>query len=176
MRNLRNLLVIVGLGTTVAAQAALIPIGPFASPKIENFDALAPGSYAGFPAMAGFAGISRTPASNALLVGGGAVLPPLSAPNAMFGRGTDVFIRFQADRKQFGGYFRVPNAGINVTHATYIFRNAAMAVVGVVVAPVNPFGWQWRGWRSTIPFRSVEIRGNGALPGYVGMDAIRVEN
>lgn len=174
MRNLKSMLVLTALGAVMSANAALAPIGPFATPNMESFDALAPGAYAGFPGMAGFAGFSRVPVANALHVGGGAVLPPLTAPNAMFGRGTNVLIRLQADRKKFGGYFRVPNAGIAVTHARFIFRNAGGGIVGIVIAPVNNLAWQWRGWSSTIPFRSIEIQGNGALPGYVGMDLVRV--
>jgi hypothetical protein len=168
------MLVVTALGAVVSANAALIAIGPFASPNLESFDALAPGAYGGFAGMAGFAGFSRVPVVNGLQVGGGAVLPPLSAPNAMFGRGTNVMIRLQADRRKFGGYFRVPNAGIAVTQARFIFRNAGGGIVGVAVAPVNAAAWQWRGWDSTIPFRSIEIQGNGVLAGYVGMDLVRV--
>lgn len=175
MRNLKSLTLLAALATTVAAHAALAPIAPFASPKIEKFDALAPGAYAGFPGMFGFCGFGRIPAANALVVGGGAVLPPFAGPNAMFGRGANVVIRLQADRRAFGGYFRVPNAGIAVTHAKFIFKNAGGGVVGMAIAPINNAFWLWRGWLSNVPFRIIEIHGvGGALPGYVGMDDVRV--
>lgn len=173
MRNIKNLLILATLGSAVGANAVLVPIAPFGTPKTEHFN-LAAGAYAGFPGFAGFGGFSRVPAANALVVTGAPILPPLSAPNAMFGRGTNVMIRFQAPQTRFGGHFRVPNAGIAVNQAKFIFRNAGGAIVGIAVAPVNNLAWQWRGWGSTIPFQSVEIDGNGPIPGYVGMDYLRV--
>ncbi|HRI44928.1 MAG TPA: hypothetical protein PLL78_00250 [Fimbriimonadaceae bacterium] len=158
------------LGAVGSAHGLLVPIIPFPPTNMETFDTMPPGTYAGFAGMGGFAGFSRVPAVNAMQVGGGPILPPLSPPNAMYGRGTDVLLRFQAPRRRFGGWFRVANSGVVVTQATFIFRNSASIIVGIAVVPINTASWQWYGWFSTLAFHSVEIQGNGTSPGYVGMD------
>lgn len=174
MLKLRATLVCAALGGALSAQAILVPIFPFMPSHMETFDAMVPNSYAGFAGMGGFAGFARMPAVNAMHVTGAPLLPPLSMPNAMYGRGTDVMIRLQQPRKRFGGWFRVANAGVTVTQATFTFRNTSMVVVGTATVPVNTGAWQWYGWFSTSPFVIVEITGNGLSPGYVGMDHVLV--
>lgn len=155
---------------------AAVPIGVFASPTQERFDALAATTYASFTGFSGMAGFSRIGTGGLLLVNNApAILPPLSLANDMFGRGVNVNIRFQKQYKQFGGYFRVPNAGVVVSVARFDFYRGGLFVATVTRA-VNNLSWQWAGWDLGPDggFDRVEIRGNGALPGYVGMDNLVV--
>ncbi len=91
----------------------------------------------------------------------------------MFGRGTDVRIDFSSVRRLFGGYFRVPNAGIAVPDATFVFYKGG-AFIGAAVVPVNNGAWAWAGYdlSGLGGYDRVEIIGSGSLPGYVGMDVM----
>jgi hypothetical protein len=155
---------------------AQVPFGPFVSPTQERFDALAPGGYAGFAGFGGAGVLTRIGAGGALFVNNNpGILPSLTFPNAMFGRGVNVRIAFAQRRKRFGGYFRVPFAGVPVNMAMYRFYQGAV-LVAVTIAPVNNAGYLWRGWDlgAIGGFDRVEIFGNGGIPGYVGMDNLVV--
>lgn len=154
-----------------AAQAVVVPVGPFAPTNQENFDLLAPGSYPVFPGMAGFATFNRYGGGGALLVGHTGMVP-VTPPNAMFGRGVDVDIHLKAFRTEFGGFFRNPDVGVNVNKAKFIFMNG-INPVGSAIGPITP-AFAWLGYRSSVPFNRVIVLGNGSLPGYVGMDNVIV--
>lgn len=149
------------------------PSVPFAN-NFENFDAMTAGSYTSFPAMAGAAWVARI-GTGGLLHIDGTLLPALSPPHSMWGRGVDVLWRFSTTKRWFGGFFRAVAAGFPVTAMTVRFFNGAMPV-GSVVVPISTTSWGWRGWIVPCQFDRVEIYGNGSLPGYVGMDDIRVRN
>jgi hypothetical protein len=158
---------------------AQVPVGPFgpSAPAVnnfENFDAIAPGAYVSFPMMGGAAACARV-STGGLLAVDNALLPGFSLPNSMWGRGTAVEMRFSTTKRFFGGFFRVPNAGI-ATNAVIVQFYQANVQVGVAVAPVNNVGWLWRGWYLGIGFNRLIISGNNASGGYIGMDNIRVRN
>ena len=114
--------ILICLALFVGSVQAQIPIGPFAPMEIEDFDALAPGFYENFVGFNGHAEFSRTTNANRLWVlNDPALLPAISNPNSMFGRGTDVRIDFKSVLNQFGGFFRVPNAGVPVNQVQFIF-------------------------------------------------------
>lgn len=166
-------------GAIGLAQAQIFIAVPFppSAPipnNAETFDAIAPGSYMSFPAMGGAAGVARIGTGGLLMIDN-AILPGLSLPNSCWGRGVDVQWRFQSLKRFFGGFFRVPNAGVAVNAMIVRFWNGA-APVGAAVMPVNNAAWQWRGWYVPARFDRVEIFGNGGTPGYVGMDNVRVRN
>jgi hypothetical protein len=160
---------------TVCMASAQLPIGPFPPALGESFDTYAPGAYAGMMSFGGPAIISRIGTGGLLMVNANpAVLPPISAPNDLFGRGVDVRIRFKGVWQRFGGYFRVPNLGnpVNLMRVDFLFNGA---LVGSAIAPVNNLGWQWRGYDLLMPsFNEVRIFGNGLNPGYVGMENLRI--
>lgn len=171
--NLRRDLSIVVLAATIASVHAQAFTGPFPPMATENFDTMIPNSYVGFPGFAGTAGLSRIGTGGLLMVNNSAaILPPLTGANDMFGRGVNVRIRFQSVRKRFGGFFRVPNAGIAVTMMGVRFFKAGVPVGVPVMATINNTTWQWRGWDVGYlgGYDEVRIYGNGSLPGYVGMD------
>lgn len=156
----------------VSVANAQIPVGAFAGP-LENFDAMVPGSYTGFSAWAGLAGISRIGTGGALIVNNNpGLLPPFSVKNDMFGRGVNVRIRYQSVHKRWGGRFRVPWAGIAVNWMRVFFYKGGVLVGAPVGAAVNNAAWLWRGWDlgPLGGYDEVRIYGNGSLPGYVGMD------
>lgn len=172
MKNARLLCVLGSLATAIGAHAVLAPIAPFASPRVENFDAIAPGAYPGGAIMGGFATAVRLPAAGAFMVGMPA-LPAWSGPNALYGNGCNLAVNLSANRNAFGGYFRVP-AGSPVTGMKFVFKNSAGVVVGNINRPIGAGGWVWWGFNSTLAFRRVELYGNGPIAGFVGMDDIVV--
>lgn len=171
---MRKLLCLLALTVASAIQAQVFPSGPFPAvpPYIDGFDTLAPGSYLSFPMFGGNGAAARIGGVNALLVGnlGGAALTP---PNYMFGRGADVQIKVAQPMKYFGGFFRVAPAGVVVTQIKFAFYDQFNVFIGSVTVPC-PAGWAWIGWKTSPLWQRVEIYGNGALPGYVAMDEIRV--
>lgn len=167
---------LVAAAALAGAARAQVPIGPFPGTINENFNAMVPGSYVGFAGFGGVAGFNRLNVGGLLVVNNNAgLLPMIDPPNNMFGRGTDVQIRFQSVWRLFGGGFRVPNAGIAVTMATFQFYRFGFPVGVPVSAPVNMAGWVWIGYDTSGigGYDEVRIFGNGALPGYVGMDLLR---
>ncbi len=160
----------------VGAQATVVGVAPFTGLYLENFDSLAPGSYTTLSVFSGNGVLSRIGTGGAMVVGGGTALPPFSLPNAMFGRGVDTRWVVNTPVTRFGGLFRMANAGVTVTMASFKFYDASNVLVGAATAPINPTSWQWIGWRSTVPFVRVDVSGNGSLNGYVGQDNIRVSN
>ncbi len=173
-----RMLVLAALASVAYVAQAQVPIGPFVSATTEQFDTLAPGSYAAFPAFAGFGTFSRIGAGGAMVVTNNpALLPSISAPNAMFGRGVDVMVRLSSLRKWFGGYYRVPNAGVPVTNVKFVFYQGAVMVGVSVGGPINAFGYTWYGYDlgPLGGYDRVEIYGNASIPGYVGMDNIYVQ-
>lgn len=180
---LRKIACLALLALVGAASAVVFPVGPFppsppAANNFENFDAIPPGSYVSFPAMNGFAAFARIGGANALVVDNG-IMPGLSAPNSMWGRGCDVEFRYNGLRRRFGGFMRQVPVGPNPNGVLVQFYQGAV-LVGAAVAPIAIGGgpWvpgMWRGWFSTVPFNRVLIIGlGGTLPGYVAMDNVRV--
>ncbi|MBX3119254.1 MAG: hypothetical protein KF784_09325 [Fimbriimonadaceae bacterium] len=171
-----RILLLVAMAAFAVSVRAQVAIGPFAGAINENFNAMVPGSYVGFAGYAGAGGFNRLNVGGLLVVNNNpGLLPMVDAPNNMFGRGTDVQIRFQQVWKRFGGVFRVPNAGIVVTTATFQFYRFGLPVGVPVAAPVNMAGWVWIGYDCGPigGYDEVRIYGNGTLPGYVGMDLLR---
>lgn len=169
---MKKLLLLAALCVAGAAQAQVFPSGPFGTvaPWIENYDAMAPGSYTSFPVWGGNASFSRLTPVNGIVVG--APLTPLSAPNAVFGRGVDVQIRVNQPMRLFGGFFKLAPFGIAVTQARFRFYDAFNNFIGQGVAPINP-GWTWIGWQTIPAWHRVEVIGNGSLAGYVAFDETR---
>jgi hypothetical protein len=93
MKKLFAFIIAVSAIATANAQVFSVPFFATTPSQIESYDAIAPGSYLGMPVFAGFGSAARMGSVNALLVGGFG--SPLTAPNMMFGRGTDVQIRLQ---------------------------------------------------------------------------------
>lgn len=174
MKQLRTFVALATLSIVGASQAQA-PIAPFLPAITENFNLIAPGSYANFIGYGGQGGFNRIGVGGLLVVTNApALLPPISG-NAMFGRGVSVQIRYQQVWRLWGGWFRVPNAGIAVNTMTVQFWRTGVMVGVAVMAPVNNFAWQWRGWDTSAigGYDEVRIFGNGSLPGYVGMDDMR---
>lgn len=169
------MLVLASVASVGYVAQAQVPIGPFVSPTQELFDTLAPTSYVSFPAFAGAGAFSRIGVGGLLVVtNNAALLPSITAPNAMFGRGVDVNVRFATRYKRFGGWYRVPNAGVPVTTVKFVFYQGAVPIGVSVGGPVNMFGYTWYGYDlgPLGGYDRVEIYGNGPLPGYVGMDNV----
>jgi hypothetical protein len=163
--------------TVIAAgfASAQTPIlAPFAPTIGETFNSIPLGSSPSFVGYSGAGALSRLSLTGLLLVTN-VIVPPISG-NAMFGRGTNVRIRYQQVWKQWGGHFRVPNAGIAVTAMGVRFYRAGVPIGVSVFAPINNTSWQWRGWDlgSLGGYDEVRIYGNvAASPGYVGMENLR---
>lgn len=176
MKLTRTLVAMATLGVIgTACSQTPIPF-PFAPIIGETFNPIPVGAYTNFVGFSG-AGMFQAIGTGGLLAvnNNPALLPPI-AGNDMFGRGVNVRIRYASVWRQWGGHFRVPNAGIAVnTMFVRFFRFGAP--VGVTVsAPVNNLAWQWRGWNLTAlgGYDEVRIFGNvPASPGYVGMENLR---
>lgn len=172
----RTLVATATLFVVSAAAKAQTPIlAPFAPTIGETFNTIALGSYVGFVGFSGQGAFSRIGTGGLLMVQNTPMLTPISG-NDMFGRGVNVRIRYQSVWKQWGGHFRVPNAGIAVTAMGVRFFRAGLPVGVGVFAPINNGAWLWRGWDLSAVggYDEVRIYGNGSLPGYVGMENIRV--
>ncbi|HRI43801.1 MAG TPA: hypothetical protein PLL78_14220 [Fimbriimonadaceae bacterium] len=166
-----NISLVVGLFLAASVSKAVITPSPvFVSPRTENFDTKPLGAYLMMPAMSGFAMIRRTTAAGTLLID--VAGSPFSPPNSLRGNGTDVVIRLSAASNRFGGYFCPTFAPLGVVSASFVFRDAAGAMVGSWVASWATATWRWEGFDSSIPFRSVEIR--GVAPGTFWMDNLTV--
>lgn len=174
---IRHMMAVTASLFVVASASAQIPIGPFTPAAMEKFEGLAPTSYIGFSGFAGLAGFGRIGGPGLLVVNNAAaILPAASPPHTMFGRGANVKIRMQSVRKKFGGVFRVPAAGVAVTTMYVRFRRAGAFVSPWLSAPISGAAWAWRGWDVGVVggYDEVYIYGNGATPGYVGMDNLRI--
>lgn len=138
---------------------------------VENFDSFAPGVH---PFVSGFGSTGTVaPFPSGLVFIDNSILTGLSLPNSCWGRGNDIEIRWTSNRRFFGGWFRVPSAGIAVSAMIVRFYQGIVPV-GTAIAGVNMTSWLWRGWFVGAGFNRVTIHGNVAPPtGYVGMDNLR---
>ena len=171
---MKKIITLLFVAVTSALQAQVFPSGffPTTAPWVDGFDTLFPGSYVSFPMFSNNGAAARIQPQNALVVGniGGVAL---TAPNYMFGRGTDVQIKVAQPMTYFGGFFQLAPAGVLVTQIKFAFYDQFNVFIGSVVVPC-PGGWTWIGWKTVPKWQRVEIYGNGTLPGYVAMDEIRV--
>ncbi len=172
---LNRMLVAVASLAVVGVAQAQVAIAPFAPAITENFNAIPLGSVPNFIGYGGLGQFSRIGVGGLLHVDNNPLLLPPISGNAMFGRGVDVQIRYANVWRLWGGWFRVPNAGIAVTTMTVQFWRMGVPVGVLVMAPVNNAAWQWHGWDTSAigGYDMVRIFGNGSLPGYVGMDDMR---
>ncbi len=176
MKNIRTTLIAFSVVATGVASAQTPIFAPFAPTIGESFNTIPITSYVSFVGYSGGGLLSRLNLTGLMMVTNNpALLPPISG-NAMFGRGTNVRIRYQQVWKQWGGHFRVPFAGIAVTGMGVRFFKAGVPVGVAVFAPINNATWNWRGWDlgSVGGYDEVRIYGNVlASPGYVGMENLR---
>lgn len=160
----------------IGAAKAQTPIPVFLPTIGESFNFIPVGAYPNFVGFAGQGGFNRIGTGGLLVVNNNpALLLPISG-NDMFGRGVNVQIRYKKVWKQWGGHFRVPNAGIAVTAMGVRFFKAGLPVGVGVFAPINNAAWLWRGWdlSGVGGYDEVRIYGNvAASPGYVGMENLR---
>ncbi len=169
---------LVALSTLLAIGAANaqtpIPV-PFAPTIGETFNAIPLGPHVSFIGFAGQGQFSRIGLGGFLRVNNLPLLAPISGRD-MFGQNVNVRIRYQHPWKQWGGHFRVPNLGVGVTAMGVRFFRAGLPVGVGVFAPINNAAWQWRGWDlgALGGYDEVRIYGNAAVPGFVGMENIRV--
>jgi hypothetical protein len=168
--HLRNTLVVFGAIALSAGAHAQTPIGPFLGIPTENFNAIPVNVYPSFVGFGGNGLFTSLNTGGAMFVQNTTLLPPITG-NAMFGRGTDVRIQFGNIRNRFGGSWRVAGGGIVVTGMTVRFLRLGVPI-GSATAPINMASWQWRGW-DLGGYDEVQIFGNGAQPGYVGMENMR---
>lgn len=176
MRHTKTFVTLAALTLIGAAKAQVFIAAPFPPTIAESFNAIAAGSYANFIGYAGAGQFSRIGVGGLLLVNNNPVLLPPIAGNDMFGRGVDVRIRYAQLWKRWGGWFRVPNAGVPVTQMKVQFYRLGVPIGVAVVAPINGAGWQWRGWDCGPigGYDAVEVYGNGpGIAGYVGMEDLR---
>ncbi len=175
MKLTRTLVATATLFAIGAANAQVFIPAPFLPTIGESFNFIPLGSYPNFIGFAGQGAFNRIGTGGLLLVNNGPMLPPIGG-NDMFGRGVNVQIRYRRVWKQWGGHFRVPNAGIAVTAMGVRFFRAGLPVGVGVNAPINNVIWQWRGWDlgALGGYDEVRIYGNvPASPGYVGMENLR---
>jgi len=176
MKQTRTLVALAALGIIGAAQSQVFIPLPFPPTISESFNAIPLGSVPNFIGYGGMGQFSRIGVGGLLHVTNNPLLLPPIAGNAMFGRGVDVRIRYTQVWKQWGGWFRVPNAGVPVTQMKVQFFRFGVPVGVAVVAPINNAAWQWRGWDCGPigGYDAVEIYGNAVtIPGYVGMEDLR---
>ena len=170
---MRKLLSLALLATAATACHAIVfPSAPFPPTSTENFDSYVAGGYISHPVFGGLGVASRIGVQGALQIG-----PPspfLSGPNGMFGRGVDVNIAINGQRRRFGGGFHNVAAGIPfATMVKFRFFTASNVLIGTGTAPVTG-AWSWIGWVTIPKWSRVEIYGNSPLPGYVAMDNLRM--
>ena len=155
-----------------ASQAIVFPVGPFAPTSVDTFDTYAAGGFLAHPVFAGLGVAQAIGSGGALVIG-----PPspfLSGPNGMFGRGVDVNIKINGQRRRFGGGFRNVLAGIvPATTVKFKFYDVTNTLIGTATAPLTA-AWTWRGYITVPKWTRVEIYGNAGLPGYVAMDNLRL--
>ena len=140
-----------------AAASAQVPIPPFPTWMVENYDV---GAYNFFPAMGGWAFAGRATPGGALIVGNTTWMPPVSPPNAMFGENTDQEWRFVTPIKRFGGKWRVGLGATWITAVRFQFFNAAnVNWFTSPPLPVNTTSWTWYGYWLFVPSVKVRVLG-----------------
>ncbi len=162
--------------------ALSIAAAPRSQSNFEGFEGVIPGSYAsfaGFTAPGGIGGFSRIGTLGLLLVDNGALFPPQTGTNAMFGRGVDVQFRLNSPRKQFFGRFRAltfVNPPPNTMRIRFYLTNFTWTPW--LPLAINPAGYVSGYWNVGNMFNqgywAAQMAGNGGLPGYVGMDHLWV--
>lgn len=174
MRKLVCMLVLAAASAASFAQVFPSPFFATAPNLIDGFDAMPAGLYTSFPMFTGSAVCSRTVATGALVVGNTGGLA-LTAPNYLFGRGTDVQIKTIVPRSQFGGFFQQGVSTPPVALIRFSFYDQFNFLIGSVSVPC-PTSWTWIGW-STLPnWSRVEIDGisTSTIGGNIAMDELRV--
>lgn len=164
------------------AVLASLSLAATSNAQIESFSGVAPGSYTGFSAFtapAGIGWIARLGAGGLLVVDNGSMFPSSSAPNAMFGRGVDVQFKLQDPRKRFFGQFRsLPFIAVPPNQVQIRFFLTSGVWSPWLASPINTLGYTPTFWDVGTIFGqgywAAQIRGNGSLPGYVGMDTLFV--
>lgn len=150
--------------------------------QLEGFTGVAPGSYAsfaGFTAPGGIGAFSRLGLGGLLLVDNGALFPPSTGPNAMFGRGVDVQFRLQEPRKRFFGQFRAltfittPPTVVRVRFFLTSFTWTPWMALPINTSSYTNGFWDVAGMFGQ-GYWAAQLAGNGTLPGYVGMDNLIV--
>jgi hypothetical protein len=157
-----------------ASQAIVSSIGFFPTPAImqEGFDTTTVGTYNALPVFSVPAVMSR------IGTGGQLVVRPYpgvnTIPNMCFGDGVNAQIKTGIPMRRFGGFFMSGINGVFSSTATFRFYDAANNPIGAATVALSPL-FTWVGF-STIPkWKRVEILGSiPTLPGYVGMDSLRI--
>jgi|GEM_PF-1209577 len=160
------------------AASAQVPIGPFNTWMIENFDSFTPSVWTTVPTMSGWSNCSMFNGFGALVIGN-----PLSGflnpPNSMFGDLVDANWQFVINIKRFGGFFKIVN-GNGITGMRMKFYTVSNTLwyttpalwYTTPVLPINNSSFTWHGYWLFAPIRRVEVMG---FPnsGFVSMDEVR---
>jgi hypothetical protein len=173
---MKKLLLLLSLASIpLVASPIVFPVPPFPTPSIlqETFDTTATGAYLSNPTFGGIGVYGRIGPINACMVATANLVPPLSPPHSMFGRGCDVQWKVNVPMRRFGGWFRSTPSGPLSTTATFNFFDAANNPIGTITVPLTPV-WTWRGFLTIPKWSRVEVIGNASLPGYVAHDNVRV--
>lgn len=169
------MLLLCAFAAPLVASPIVIPIPTFATPPIlqETFDTTVSGAYISNPTFSGLGVYSRIGTLNACMVATANLVPPLSPPHSMFGRGCDVQWRVGIPMRRFGGWFRSTPTGPLSTTATFRFYDIANNPIGTITVPLTPV-WTWRGFLTIPKWARVEVIGNASLPGFVAHDNVRI--
>jgi hypothetical protein len=160
----------------IAAQAGIVPIGPFVGTNSENFDGTGvDGATQTLNVFGGLATIKNLTSGGALKVErssslDGVLEVPRSAP-WMVGQLGVAEWTFAVPVSEFGGYFANNS---RFADAVVDFYDRSGSLIGELSATIPDADqtWTWNGWSSDTPIGRVVITGNdaGFLNGFIWYD------
>lgn len=145
------------------AGAGVTPIGEFVGEVSEGFEMLQPpGSYPDLAILGGAATMKDTLATIAVISyiwqgPGGTVYPYAGNLFAGTPAGSTLFT-FATPIRDFGGYMTTVS---DVPNGSVVFRDVQGVEIATLPLTITPTIWQWQGWRSDTPVKSIEVIGGG---------------